>query len=168
MLFGIVQGGLDKKLRQQSLEFVQQRQVDGVAIGGLSVGEPRKEMHMMLDFLAPLYDPQKIRYLMGVGEPVDMRHAIRRGTDMFDCVLPTRNGRHGSVWVGKDKKINLKNLEYAEDPKPVDKGCDCHTCQRGYGRAFLRQLFKSEDPLAGKLTSIHNLRYLQRICENYR
>jgi queuine tRNA-ribosyltransferase len=168
LLFGIAQGGLNKKLRQKSLEFVQSTDVDGVAIGGLSVGEPLKDMHDMLEFLAPLYDVAKIRYLMGVGEPINMRFAIEHGIDMFDCVLPTRNGRHGSVWISGDKKLNLNNLGHSTDTGPIDKTCDCYACQQGYSRAYLRHLFKMNDPLAGKLASIHNLRYLQRICEEYR
>lgn len=168
LLFGIQQGGLDKKLRKSSLEFVQSQPVDGVAIGGLAVGETRKEMYDMLKFLTPLYDPNKARYLMGVGEPKDMRFAIQQGIDMFDCVLPTRNGRHGQVWITSDKKLNLNHLKFAKDPKPIDPNCDCNTCQAGYSRAFLRHLFKVGDPLGGSLASIHNLRYLARICEEYR
>ena len=225
LLFGIVQGGLDKKLRDKSLEFVQSRSVDGVAIGGLAVGESRKEMYDMLKYLASRYDPSKIRYLMGVGEPVDMRLAIENGIDMFDCVLPTRNGRHGSVWIhkpctcpgktgkarlgrtsrpisgsdplrdpltvdnlrlarvprgitetrlkcktcggGREEKLNLNNLKFATDPGPIDEYCDCNTCKTGYSRAFLRHLFKVGDPLAGSLTSVHNLRYLAHLCEKY-
>jgi queuine tRNA-ribosyltransferase len=168
LLFGIAQGGLNKGLRQKSVDFVQSTEVDGLAIGGLSVGEGTKQMHDMLEFLAPLYDPGKIRYLMGVGEPNNMRFAIERGIDMFDCVLPTRNGRHGSVWITGDKKLNLKNGGHVSDKGPIDKKCDCYACQRGYSRAFIRHLFKMNDPLAGKLASLHNLRYLQRICEEYR
>lgn len=168
LLFGIAQGGLNKKLRQKSVEFVQSTEVDGLAIGGLSVGEGTKDMHDMLEFLATLYDPAKIRYLMGVGEPGNTRFAIQHGIDMFDCVLPTRNGRHGSVWITGDKKLNLRNGSHITDKGPIDDGCDCYTCQQGYSRAYLRHLFKMADPLAGRLASIHNLRYLQRICESYR
>ena len=167
LLFGIAQGGLNKALRHQSVEFVQSTEVDGLAIGGLSVGEGPKQMHGMLEFLAPLYDPGKIRYLMGVGEPINMRFAIEHGIDMFDCVLPTRNGRHGTVWISRDKKLNLKNGNHATDKSPIDKTCDCYACQQGYARAYIRHLFKMNDPLAGRLASIHNLRYLQRICEGY-
>lgn len=225
LLFGIAQGGLDKKLRRRSLEFIQGQPVDGVAIGGLAVGEPRQEMYKMLDFLATLYDPKKIHYLMGIGEPVDMRYAIENGIDMFDCVLPTRNGRHGSVWIHSgctasscqsakpaapkklvgpggiklsgvsseysqytsvhsssfpspvstcincgntyDERINLKNVAFAADKEVIDKNCDCLGCSSGYSRAFLRHLLKVGDPLAGRLASIHNLRYLQRICQQY-
>ncbi|MGH7157305.1 MAG: tRNA guanosine(34) transglycosylase Tgt [Candidatus Saccharimonadales bacterium] len=168
LLFGISQGGLGKKLRQKSVEFVQSTDIDGLAIGGLSVGESTKQMHDMLEFLVPLYNPSKIRYLMGVGEPQNMRFAIEHGIDMFDCVLPTRNGRHGSLWITGDKKLSLKNGSHATDKGPIDKKCDCYTCQAGYSRAYLRHLFKMQDPLAGRLASIHNLRYLQRMCEAYR
>jgi queuine tRNA-ribosyltransferase len=168
LLFGIAQGGLSKKLRQKSIEYVQSTEVDGLAIGGLSVGEGTTQMHKMLEFLATLYDPAKIHYLMGVGEPANMKFAIEHGIDMFDCVLPTRNGRHGSVWITGGKKLNLNNSGHSADKGPIDKTCDCYTCQQGYSRAFLRHLFKAGDPLAGKLCSIHNLRYLQRICEQYR
>jgi len=167
LLFGIAQGGLDKKLRQKSVEFVQSTEVDGLAIGGLSVGEGTKDMHDMLGFLSTLYDPAKVRYLMGVGEPINMRFALKNGIDMFDCVLPTRNGRHGTVWIRGDKRLNLKTVAVSTDKGPIDKTCDCYTCQQGYSRAYLRHLFKMNDPLPGRLASIHNLRYLQRICEDY-
>jgi len=167
LLFGIAQGGLDKKLRQKSVEFVQSTEVDGLAIGGLSVGEGTKDMHDMLGFLATLYDPAKIRYLMGVGEPNNVRFALKNGIDMFDCVLPTRNGRHGTVWIKGDKRLNLKNASLSSDKKSIDPDCDCYTCGQGYTRAYLRHLFKMGDPLPGKLASIHNLRYLHRICEDY-
>lgn len=168
LLFGIVQGGLDKNLRKESLEFIQSQDVDGVAVGGLAVGETRAEMYEILDFLEPLYDKNKVRYLMGVGEPKDVRYAIEHGIDMFDCVLPTRNGRHGQAWADEDKKLNLNNLQFALDKSAIDEHCDCYTCENGFSRAFLRHLFKVNDPLAGRLASIHNLRYLARICESYR
>ncbi len=168
LLFGVVQGGLDKKLRQKSLETVQSLSVDGIAMGGLSVGESRTEMHNMLEFLAPHYDESRPRFLLGVGDPVDLRFAIEHGIDMLDCVLPTRNARHGTAWINGDKKIHLTNEKYATDTKPIDPKCDCSTCTSGYSRGFLRHQFKVGEPLAGTLTSIHNIRYLQRICENYR
>jgi queuine tRNA-ribosyltransferase len=226
LLFGILQGGLSKKLRKQSLEFVESLPVDGIAVGGLSVGEGRTEMHEMLAYLAPLYDSSRIRYLMGVGDPIDVRFAIENGIDMFDCVMPTRNARHGSVWIHSgctasscqrakpaapkklaahsgvklsgapseyqpytsvrslsfpssasactncgvpfDKRLNLKGATFIKDNGPIDKKCDCSTCKSGYSRAYLRQLFKTENPLGGSLASIHNLRYIQRICESYR
>ncbi len=168
LLFGIVQGGLDKELRKQSLEFVQSQSVSGIAIGGLSVGEPIPEMYAMLEFLAPLYDPSRPHYLMGVGEPADLRKGIEHGIDMFDCVLPTRNARHGSVWIRGDKKLNLKNAGFELDRGVIDEGCDCYTCQQGFSRGFLRHQLKVGEPLAGTLLSVHNLRYLQRVTEEYR
>ncbi len=166
-LFGIIQGGLDKKLRKLSLNFVQDQDVDGIAVGGLSVGEPRKEMYDMLKFLQPLYDPERPHYLMGVGHPVDMRFAIEHGIDMFDCVLPTRNARHGTVWINGDEQINLKSAKFKDSSEPVDKGCDCYTCTSGYKRSYIRHLLKVGETLGGTLLSIHNLRYVQRICEEY-
>lgn len=166
-LFGIVQGGLDKKLRVKSLEFVQDQPVDGIAIGGLSVGESRGEMHDMLKFLADKYDESRPRYLMGVGHPIDLRFAIESGIDMFDCVLPTRNGRHGTVWIRGDKQINIRNDKFRTDMTVLDESCDCTTCTFGFSKAYLRHLIKAGETLAGSLLSIHNLRYLQRICEEY-
>lgn len=168
LLFGIAQGGLDKKLRRESLEFIQSTSVDGVAIGGLSVGEPRPQMHEMLEYLAPTYDPSRPHYLMGVGHPVDMRFGIEHGIDMFDCVLPTRNARHGSVWVEGDHQINLKAERYRSSQEPIDVACDCSTCTGPYTRGFVRHLLKINEPLAGRLLSVHNLRYLARVCEMYR
>ncbi len=169
MLFGVVQGGLDKALRQKSLEIVQGLPVGGIAIGGLSVGETRKEMHEMLEFLAPLYDDSaRPRFLLGVGDPRDLRKAVECGIDMLDCVLPTRNARHGSVWVEGDKKLNLKSEVHSLDPTVIDQNCDCYTCVHGFSKGFLRHQFKVGEPLAGTLASIHNIRYLERICESYR
>jgi queuine tRNA-ribosyltransferase len=166
LLFGICQGGLDKRMRAASLKFVQSQEVDGVAVGGLSVGESRKDMHAMLKYLATLYDPAKVRYLMGVGDPLDVKSAFNSGIDMLDCVMPTRNGRHGTVWSG-NKRLNLTNSAFAADKKVIEQNCDCYTCSHGYSRALLRHLFKSDDPLGGTLCSLHNIRYLQRICERY-
>lgn len=168
LLFGVVQGGLDKKLRKKSLEIVQNSSVGGVAIGGLSVGESTEDMHDMLEYLAPLYDDSaRPRFLLGVGDPRDLRKGIECGIDMLDCVLPTRNARHGSVWVSGDKKMNLKSEVHTNQKGPIDSKCDCYTCKSGFSRGFLRHQFKVGEPLAGTLASIHNLRYLQRICEQY-
>lgn len=188
-LFGIVQGGLDKKLRMKSLKYVQSTDVEGIAIGGLSVGETREEMHDMLEFLAPHYDKNRPVYLMGVGHPVDVRFAIENGINMMDCVLPTRNARHGTVWISsesdigeaktffsnkklvdpykKDIQINLKSARFAKDFTPLEPNCDCYTCTGMYSRAYLRHLLHVGESLGGQLLSIHNLRYLQRICESY-
>lgn len=168
LLFGVVQGGLDKELRRRSLELVQASGVDGIAIGGLSVGESRKDLYSMLKFLAPLYDPKLVHFLLGVGDPKDMRVGIANGIDLFDCVLPTRNARHGSAWVAGDKKIQLTNAQFTKDTSVIDPGCDCYACKEGFSRGFLRHQFKVGEPLAGSLVSIHNLRYLERLCEEYR
>lgn len=167
LLFGVVQGGLDKDLRKRSLEIVQSLPVDGIAIGGLSVGESREEMHDMLNYLGPLYADDRPRFLLGVGDPRDLRYGIEHGIDMLDCVIPTRNARHGNAWVSGDEKMNLTNAKYIDDPKVIDPGCDCTTCLAGYSRGFLCHQFKVKEPLAGALVSIHNIRYLQRICESY-
>jgi queuine tRNA-ribosyltransferase len=167
LLFGIVQGGLDKELRRRSLEIVQGSEVDGIAIGGLSVGETREEMRGILEYLAPMYDAKRPRFLLGVGEPVDLRFAVEHGIDMLDCVLPTRNARHATVWIEGDNKIHLTNAKYVEDSSSIMEGCDCYACANGYSKGFLRHQFKVGEPLAGSLASIHNLRYLIRICEEY-
>jgi queuine tRNA-ribosyltransferase len=168
LLFGIVQGGLDKELRKESLEFVQSQPVAGIAIGGLSVGEPREEMFEMLEYLEPFYDDSRPRYLMGVGHPIDMRFAIEHGIDMFDCVLPTRNARHGTAWIAGDKQVNLRSEVYKEDSGPLDVDCDCSTCTGPYSRSLIRHMLHVGEMLAGRLISIHNLRYVQRICEEYK
>lgn len=168
LLFGVVQGGLDLELRKESLKIVQQSEVDGVAIGGLSVGETREEMKKVLETLAPLYDNKRPRFLLGVGTPEDLRIAVENGIDMLDCVLPTRNARHGVVWGKNDERIHLTNEKYKEDSSVIEIACDCYTCASGFSRAFLRHQFKSGDPLAGTLASIHNLRYMMRLCEVYR
>lgn len=174
-LFGVVQGGLDLGLRSMSLDIVQHSDVDGVAIGGLSVGETRTEMTEVLEHLAPQYVPEKPRFLLGVGTPEDLRIAVDNGIDMLDCVLPTRNARHATIWTGKaaidgsdEWRIHLTNERFAEDPAPIDEYCDCYSCTTGYSKGFLRHQFKVGEPLAGTLASIHNLRYMARICEAYR
>lgn len=169
LLFGVVQGGLSKELRKKSLEIVQSLPVDGIAIGGLSVGETREEMHDMIKYLAEHYDDSpRPRFLLGVGDPVDLRFAIEHGIDMLDCVLPTRNARHGTAWLTGDIKTHLTNEKYAEDTSVIDEGCDCYACSEGFSKGFLRHQFKVGEPLAGSLVSLHNIRYLERICESYR
>jgi queuine tRNA-ribosyltransferase len=184
LFFGIVQGGLDIPLRLESLKKVESLElggvrVDGIAIGGLSVGEPRDEMQRILLALDESYQDERPKYLMGVGDPTDVRFAIAHGIDMMDCVLPTRNARHGSVWAkavcgvsedvdAVDERIHLTNLKYFDDPSVIEPGCDCLTCTSGVSKGFLRHQFKSSESLAGTYASVHNLRYLQRICEEYR
>jgi len=167
LLFGIVQGGLDEAMRKESLQFVKSQPVDGIAIGGLSVGEPRADMFRILEYLEPMYD-ERPRYLMGVGHPIDMRFALEHGIDMFDCVLPTRNGRHGTAWIKGDEQINLRAERFKSDSQVLDPDCDCSTCTSGYSRSFIRHMLSVGEMLAGRLISVHNLRYLQRICEEYR
>jgi queuine tRNA-ribosyltransferase len=125
-------------------------------------------MFTVLEHLAPLYDAERPRFLLGVGAPADLRFAYEHGIDMADCVLPTRNARHATVWGQDDAKIHLTNAQYTADSQPIMPGCDCYTCASGYSRGFLRHQFKVGEPLAGSLASIHNLRYLTRICELYR
>lgn len=166
LLFGVVQGGLDIELRKESLRLVQESDVDGVAIGGLSVGETREELEKVLKALAPHYDDKRPRFLLGVGTPEDLKIAVENGIDMLDCVLPTRNARHGAVWSAGGR-IQLTNQKFKEDKSPIEIGCDCYACDNGFSRAFLRHQFKSGEPLAGTLASIHNLRYMMRTCEGY-
>lgn len=168
LLFGVVQGGLDLDLRKKSLERIQASGVDGIAIGGLSVGETQTEMFNVLSHLAPMYDDARPRFLLGVGTPSDLRFAYDHGIDMADCVLPTRNARHATVWGDHDQKIHLTNAQYIADPLVIQPGCDCYACETGFSRAFLRHQFKVGEPVAGSLASLHNLRYLTRICESLR
>ena len=168
LLFGVVQGGLDIGLRKKSLDIVQNSEGDGIAIGGLSVGETREEMTTVLEALAPLYRSDKPRFLLGVGTPEDLKIAIENGIDMLDCVLPTRNARHATVWTNDSEKIHLTNERFTEDSSPIEEGCECYTCAKGFSKAFLRHQFKSGEPLAGTLASIHNLRHMSRLCEVHR
>ena len=168
MLFGVVQGGLDLDLRRNSLEIIQNSGADGIAIGGLSVGESQDEMFKVLSELAPRYDADRPRFLLGVGAPADLRFAYEHGIDMADCVLPTRNARHATVWISGDEKVHLTNARFIQDTLPIDPLCDCFSCASGYSRGFLRHQFKVGEPLAGSLASIHNLRYLTRICDEYK
>ncbi|MCA9348604.1 tRNA guanosine(34) transglycosylase Tgt [Candidatus Saccharibacteria bacterium] len=168
LLFGIAQGGLDEKLRLKSLKFVQETDVDGIAVGGLSVGESKTEMYKILELLAPHYDSGRPHFLMGVGDPPDLHFAYAHGIDMADCVLPTRNARHGSVWLSGDKKDNLKRLENESSKEVIDQACRCYTCRNGFQRGWFRHQFKQTEPLAGTLASIHNIHYLQQLAKSYR
>lgn len=156
-LFGIAQGGLDRKLRHESLDQIQSGDWDGIAIGGLSVGESREELHAMLAQLAPRLDPLRPRYLMGVGALPDLAAAIDCGFDMFDCVLPTRNARNGQLftWQGR---INIRNQRFAEDQAPLDGACNCRVC-RNYSRAYLRHLFQAGEMLGPMMATLHNLHF---------
>ncbi len=167
-LFPILQGSTFPELRKDAARRVQEMgEWDGVAIGGLSVGEPKPVMMEVLEALEPELPADVPRYLMGVGYPDDLLEAIRRGCDMFDCVAPTRNGRNGTAWVEAEGQINIKAARYRLDPGPLDDDCDCYTC-RSYSRAYLRHLFVAGEVLGLRLLSIHNIRVLVRLAARAR
>lgn len=165
-LFGIVQGGEYKDLREYSAKETVKMGFDGYAIGGTSVGEDKETMYKMIDYAIEYLPEDKARYLMGVGDPYDLFEGVERGVDMFDCVHPTRLARHGHAFT-KYGKINLKNAKYKEDFTPVDTSCDCECCKH-YTKAYIRHLLVAEETLGQRLLSIHNLRFLIRIMENIR
>ncbi len=156
-LFGIVQGAAHLDLRKESLEKTVEIGFDGYAIGGLSVGEEKPVMYEVLENIAPLMPAGAPRYLMGVGTPEDLVEAVARGVDMFDCVMPTRNGRTGQAFTSRGK-LNIRNAKYARDAEPLDPGCACSVCGR-YSRAYLRHLYQSGEMLAATLLSHHNLAF---------
>ena len=157
LLFAITQGGFFKDLRRRSIEELCAHDFDGFAIGGLSVGEPKPVMYDFMYDIAPQLPADKPRYLMGVGTPLDIANGIAAGIDMFDCVLPTRNARNGTLYTSQGK-INIKRKEYAEDDGPLDPQCGCYTC-RTFSRAYLRHLYVSKELLSFRLNSLHNLTY---------
>ncbi|HET9497066.1 MAG TPA: tRNA guanosine(34) transglycosylase Tgt [Candidatus Limnocylindria bacterium] len=157
-VFGIIQGGVDRSLRQASTRAIAELPFDGIAIGGLSVGESKVDMASALDTVAEtLADDPRPRYLMGVGSPEDFFVAIEHGVDLFDCVLPTRLARHGQLWTSEGR-LRLANSAVQDDPRPVDPACRCETC-RDYSRAYLAHLFRAGELLVHRLTSVHNLTY---------
>ena len=164
-LFGIVQGGEYSDLRKFSAEETVKLGFDGYSIGGTSVGEDKPTMYKMIDDAIKYLPIDKPRYLMGVGEPVDLLEGVERGVDMFDCVLPTRIARHANAFTYHGK-INLRNAKYKEDFTPIDE-CDCYTCKH-YTKAYIRHLFVANEALGGRLLSIHNIRFLIRMMENMR
>ena len=165
-LFGIVQGGMFNDLRKESAEAITEIGFDGYAIGGLSVGEDKMLMYEMIDAAAPFLPAAKPRYLMGVGTPEDLVEAVARGIDMFDCVMPTRNARNGTLFT-KHGKLGIKSARYANDPNPVEGGCGCYTC-RNYSRAYLRHLFAANEILAARLGTTHNLYYYTKLMADIR
>jgi queuine tRNA-ribosyltransferase len=165
-LFGIVQGGVFPDLRRESAHFIASLPFAGVAIGGLSVGETKDEMHAMLELVTPQLPPARPRYLMGVGSPEDLVEGVVRGIDMFDCVLPTRMARNHAALTLRGR-LNLRNAAFVDDPRPIDETCDCATCQH-HSRAYLRHLMVAQEMLAATLVSIHNLRVLIRLTEQLR
>lgn len=154
-LFGIIQGGMYKDLRKRSLEEIVETGFDGYAVGGVSVGEPKEEMHEIINFMAPLMPENKPRYLMGIGDLYDMLVAVEAGFDMFDCVMPTRNARNGTLFTSKGR-ISIKRTEFREDGSPLDENCGCYTC-RNFSKAYLRHLYMAKEILAMRLNTIHNL-----------
>lgn len=165
-LFGIVQGGTYRDLRIQSANELLELDFPGYAIGGLSVGEPAEEMYAMLECTVPLLPENKPRYLMGVGSPDYLIEGAIRGIDMFDCVLPTRIGRNGTVLTSQGKVI-IRNATYARDYTPLDPACDCYTC-RNFTRAYIRHLFKAQEMLGLRLATWHNLKFLLDLMKKVR
>jgi queuine tRNA-ribosyltransferase len=166
-LFGIVQGGIFEDLRVESAQFIAGLELPGNAIGGLSVGETKSEMHSMLEILDQVLPEDKPRYLMGVGTPVDIVNGISRGIDIFDCVLPTRLARHNAAMTRYGVRLNLVNASFAEDRLPIDEGCHCYTCQT-FSRAYLRHLIIAKEMLSATLISIHNLHTLITLAHDIR
>ena len=157
LLFGIVQGGVEYDLRMKSLEKTLAIDLAGYALGGFSVGEPMEKMHQLVAKVGPLMPETKPRYLMGVGTPLDLVLSVDSGMDLFDCVIPTRMARNGTLYTSQGR-ISIKHKEYREDPSPLDPHCDCYTC-RNYSRAYLRHLFMTGEILGSRLNSLHNLHY---------
>ncbi len=160
-LFGIIQGGMHTDLRDESLKGLLAIGFDGYAIGGLSVGEPKPEMLRILEHIAPQMPAHAPRYLMGVGTPADLVEGVRRGVDMFDCVMPTRNARNGHLFTSEGV-IKIRNSEHRHSTKPLDPECDCYTC-KNYTCAYLHHLDKAHEILGARLNTIHNLRYYQTL-----
>ena len=165
-LFGIAQGGIDLDLRRRSLEEVVELDLDGYALGGLTVGEPRERTLEAVERFAPLLPDERPRYFMGIGDAPGLLEVIERGIDMFDCVLPTRLGRTGSA-LTPEGRLNLKNARFARASEPLEEGCDCPACTR-FSRAYLRHLVNQQELLGMRLLSLHNLRFLIRLTESAR
>jgi len=166
-LFGIVQGGPYEDLRKLSAEETVKIGFDGYSIGGVANdGESKDDMYKAIDYSIPYLPEDKPRYLMGVGEPIDILEGVERGVDMFDCVLPTRIARHGNAFT-HNGKMNLKNLKFREDFTPIEETCDCYTC-KNFTRAYIRHLLVANEQLAGRLLSIHNIRFLIKLTEDIR
>ncbi len=165
-VFGIVQGGLFEDLRETCAEELRRLEMDGYAIGGLSVGERKADMYRVARFTCSILPEDRPRYLMGVGSPEDIVECVHMGVDLFDCVLPTRIARNGALFVATGR-MNIRNARYRYDPLPVEEDCDCYTC-RNFSRAYLHHLIRSEELLGYRLTTIHNIRFMQRLMERIR
>ncbi|NMB48631.1 tRNA guanosine(34) transglycosylase Tgt [Candidatus Kuenenbacteria bacterium] len=182
LLFGIVQGSTYKDLRIKSAKFLSALDFDGLAIGGLAVGEENKKMYQVLDYTIPELPADKPRYLMGVGKPENIIEAVKRGVDMFDCVIPTREARHGRLYIFKNQNstsktqklrgnfynvINILNSKYKKYPQPLDKNCACELCQN-YSAGYLHHLFKASEPLALRLATLHNVNFYLKMMKSIR
>ncbi|MCB1048488.1 MAG: tRNA guanosine(34) transglycosylase Tgt, partial [Calditrichaeota bacterium] len=165
-LFGIVQGGIFPELRERSANFLRALDFPGYAVGGLAVGETKEQMYATLDVTCPHLPVDKPRYLMGVGAPEDIIEAVYRGIDMFDCVLPTRIARNGAL-LTPDGRLNMRNAQYAADPRPVQEDCGCYTCQT-FSRAYLRHLYKAGELSALRLGTIHNVHFMATLMAEIR
>ncbi|NRA62641.1 MAG: tRNA guanosine(34) transglycosylase Tgt, partial [Psychrobium sp.] len=165
-LFGIVQGGVYEDLRDVSLNGLTDIGFDGYAIGGLAVGEPKDDMHRILRHVLPKLPEDKPRYLMGVGKPEDLVEGVRRGVDMFDCVMPTRNARNGHLFTTHEV-IKIRNAKHKKDTSPLDEHCECYTC-KNYSRGYLHHLDKCNEILGARLNTIHNLRFYQTVMQDLR
>ncbi len=166
-LFGIVQGSVYPALRRRSAEALQAIGFDGYAIGGLAVGEPEHERNAILECVEPLLPRDRPRYLMGVGRPEDLVEAVRRGIDMFDCVMPTRNARNAHLFTHRGT-LRIRNAKYERDTRPLDEDCGCYTCRSGFSRAYLRHLDRCGEMLGPMLATIHNLWYYQELMAGLR
>ncbi|MDZ7611529.1 MAG: tRNA guanosine(34) transglycosylase Tgt [Candidatus Moranbacteria bacterium] len=181
LLFGIIQGSVFEDLRKESAKQLVELGFDGYAIGGVAVGEPRELLKEILDWTMPILPENKPRYLMGLGKPEEIVRSVSKGVDMFDCVIPTREGRHGRIFLWRKngfsrlekgeadfyKTINISNEKFREDFRPIDKHCDCSVC-RSYTRAYLRHLFSTGETLAARLASLHNLNFYYQLIKRLR
>lgn len=165
-LFGIIQGGMYEDLRDISLDGLEDIGFDGYAIGGLSVGEPKEDMMRIVEYTAPKIASHKPRYLMGVGKPEDLVESVRRGIDMFDCVIPTRNARNGHLFTSEGV-VKIRNAKHKTDTGPLDKNCDCYTC-KNYTRSYLHHLDRCNEILGARLNTIHNLHFYQNLMKGLR
>ncbi len=166
MLFGINQGGVFEEIRKEHADIISEMDLDGYAVGGLAVGESHEEMYRILDETVPHLPEDKPTYLMGVGTPANILEAVDRGVDFFDCVYPTRNGRHGNVYTNAGK-LNLFNAKYELDSRPIEEGCQCPAC-RSYSRAYIRHLLKAKEMLGMRLCVLHNLYFYNTMMEEIR
>lgn len=165
-LFGIVQGGVFPDLRLRSAQYLTSLDFPGYAIGGLSVGERKEEMHAMLDITLPVLPEGRPRYLMGVGAPEDLLEGVARGVDLFDCVLPTRLARNAALFTHRGR-LNIRNARYEKDPEPIEEGCTCYAC-RSFSRAYVRHLFRVRELLGYRLATIHNVHFVLRLMQDIR